>query len=169
MRFFRESVEVSRALGCQAVLLTTFREQVPSSLPPDIRHFGYAPFSQLLPRAAAFVHHGGIGTTAQALKAGVPQLIVPMAYDQPDHAARVVRLGAGLCLSTKRYRASRVVARLDRLLKDAQIKTRCAEIASRFSGTSPLERTCDLLEELGHRKERDGGLYCRREERAGRP
>ncbi len=50
----------------------------------------------LVPRLAALVHHGGIGTTAQAMRAGVPQLITPFAHDQFDNAARVERLGSHL-------------------------------------------------------------------------
>jgi rhamnosyltransferase subunit B len=49
----------------------------------------------LLPQVAALVHHGGIGTTAAALAAGIPQLIAPFAFDQFDNAARTVRLGVG--------------------------------------------------------------------------
>jgi UDP:flavonoid glycosyltransferase YjiC (YdhE family) len=63
-----------------------------------VRHCAFAPFRQLLPRCAAFVHHCGIGTTAAAVEAGCPQLVLPLAWDQNDNAARVVKLGAGMRL-----------------------------------------------------------------------
>jgi rhamnosyltransferase subunit B len=72
--YFATSVEVARALRRRAVLLTPHPEQLPRSLPAGIRHFGFVPLSTLLPRAAAIVHHGGMGTLGQALAAGVPQL-----------------------------------------------------------------------------------------------
>src|SRR6202012_1799180 len=62
---------------------------------PGRRCRAYVPLRALLPRCAALVHHGGIGTTAEALRAGVPQVIVPLAFDQFDNAARVRALGAG--------------------------------------------------------------------------
>ena len=48
------------------------------------RHFDYTPLSHVLPGAAALVHHGGIGTAAQGLASGRPQLVMPMTFDQPD-------------------------------------------------------------------------------------
>ncbi|RPJ39015.1 MAG: hypothetical protein EHM35_03255, partial [Planctomycetaceae bacterium] len=62
-------------------------------------HFPYVPLSSVLPRAAAVVHHGGIGTTGQAFAAGIPQLVVPFTDDQSDNAARVQRTGAGVTMS----------------------------------------------------------------------
>jgi len=93
--FFRTSVEACRAGGWRAILLSQFAEQLPPHLHENVRAFNYIPFSAVLRRAAALVHHGGIGTTAQALAAGVPQLLVPFAHDQPDNAVRVRRLGVG--------------------------------------------------------------------------
>ncbi len=87
--FFAAAVDACSKSGRRGMLLTRFPEQVPPPLPDGIRHFKYVPFSQVFPRAAAVVHHGGIGTTAKALAAGAPQLIMHMAHDQPDNAAHV--------------------------------------------------------------------------------
>lgn len=91
--------------SARGILLTRFPNLVPSRRPPTIRHCGFAPFRELLPPCGAVVHHGGIGTTAVALEAGCPQLILPLAWDQPDNADRVVRLGAGASLG-RRHRTS---------------------------------------------------------------
>src|SRR6185436_13395214 len=96
-------------LGRRGILLTRHREQVPDNLPREVIHIDYAPFSQLLPRCAALVHHGGIGTSAQALASGVPQLVTPFTHDQPDNAARLKRLGGAEVLPSSRYRAHRIV------------------------------------------------------------
>jgi UDP:flavonoid glycosyltransferase YjiC (YdhE family) len=74
-RFFSAAVDACQRLGRRGVLLTPFAEQVPPSLPQTVKHFDYIPFSRILPRSAALVHHGGIGTTAQGLRAGVCQIV----------------------------------------------------------------------------------------------
>ena len=94
--FYEACVQAASLLGRRALVLTRHTSNLPDSLPEYVRRVEYAPFSQLLPRAAAIVHHGGIGTVAQALSAGVPQLVVPRAHDQFDNAHRVEILEAGL-------------------------------------------------------------------------
>ncbi len=92
-RFFARALEATATLGRRALLITPFRDQLPARLPEWAHHVAYAPFSALLPRLSLLVHHGGIGTSAQALAAGIPQLVVPFAHDQFDNAARLRRLG----------------------------------------------------------------------------
>ena len=104
-------------LNRRALLLTRFTDICPR-FPPTAHHEGYAPLSRLLPRCAALVHHGGIGTLAQALAAGVPQLTMPMGFDQPDNTTRLLRLGVArwvapsqvhrrTCRAAARYAAHR--------------------------------------------------------------
>ena len=88
-RFFEVAIEVCHRLQQRGILLTRFGGQVPTNLPPDVRHFDYVPFHRLLRHAAALVHHGGVGSTAQAMAAGIPQLIAALAHDQFDNGARV--------------------------------------------------------------------------------
>jgi UDP:flavonoid glycosyltransferase YjiC (YdhE family) len=100
--FFRAAIAACRALGARGILLTKYPGLLPPRLPPTVRHCGFAPFRQLLPLCGAVVHHGGVGTTAAALEAGCPQLVLPLAWDQPDNAARVARLGVGISLGPRR-------------------------------------------------------------------
>jgi UDP:flavonoid glycosyltransferase YjiC (YdhE family) len=109
----------------------------------------YAPFSELLPRCAALVHHGGVGTMSQAMAAGVPQLVQPMSHDQPDNAERIKRMGIGDWLSVRKFTAGNVAAKLRRLLNSPDVAARCAAVAKRFEDERPLERTADLIEQLG--------------------
>jgi rhamnosyltransferase subunit B len=147
--FFRESAEACRLLGQRGLLLTKFTEQIPLSLNKDVMHVPYAPFSQLLKHCSAIVHHGGIGTTSQALRAGTPQLIVPMAHDQPDNANRVKKLGVGDSLSPKSYNANTASAKLDALIHSDATKAACAKIASRWSGAEqPFDDACRVIGEL---------------------
>ena len=146
--FFRVSAEVCRRSGRRGLFLTQFPEQLPPRLPDGVRHFDYIPFSVVLPRAAAFVHHGGIGTTAQALAAGVPQLVVPLAHDQPDNAVRVRRLEVGDFLLPKAYRVPTVIKRLNRLLGSAAVTETCRRRAGDVAANTALEQACCLIEEL---------------------
>ncbi len=90
--FYQESIQAAKLLNRRAVLLIG-KNAPPENLPDDILAVSYAPYSQIFPYACAIVHQGGIGTTAQALRAGRPTLVMPYSHDQPDNAARVERLG----------------------------------------------------------------------------
>jgi len=146
--FFRESVEACRIGRHRAMLVTQFPEQLPEDLPPGVRHFSYLPFSQIMHRCAAIVYPGGIGTMAQAIKAGIPQLIVPHGHDQPDNAFRIKRLGLGSSIYPERYKAHRVSRDLMQLTTSADVRNRCAEFSKRIDSTAAVERTCDLMEGL---------------------
>jgi len=108
----------------------------------------YVPLGSLLPWCSAIVHHGGIGTVAQALRAGIPQLITPMNFDQPTNAARVRALGAGDSVRMPRYNSRIAELKLRRLLSDASVRQRCKDLAGRFGPADPVRETCDLIEDL---------------------
>lgn len=147
-RFFRVSAEACCASGRRGLFLTQFPEQLPVPLPAGVRHFDYVPFSAVLPRAAALVHHGGIGTMAQAIAAGIPQLVVPASHDQPDNAVRVRRLALGDYLLPRAYTVRNVIDRLNRLMAPA-VKRVCQDRAAGMAGAQPLEAACRLIERLG--------------------
>ncbi|HWW29884.1 MAG TPA: nucleotide disphospho-sugar-binding domain-containing protein [Steroidobacteraceae bacterium] len=150
-RFFRESVEAAQRLGLRAMLVTNYPEQIPPNLPADIRVFGYLPFSQVLPRAALLVHHGGIGTLAQGIKAGIPHLVVPNGYDQFDSGWRIEKMGLGSSIPQTRYRARRVARTIRAILGDGNGAERRKEYASRIDGELAIARACDLIESLAPR------------------
>ncbi len=147
-RFFRTSVEACRRLNRRAVLLTRHVEQIPPDLPPTIRHFPYVPFSHIFPRAAVIVHHGGIGTSAQAMSAGVPQIVCPFTFDQLDNADRMQRLGIARTIHPNRYRPGQLMAVLEQLHSDPIAAEAARQVAQRFVGQNWIEQTCDLIEEL---------------------
>ena len=147
-RFFRESVRAAAQLGVRAMLVTNHPQQLPPRLPASVRAFGYLPFSALLPRVAFLVHHGGVGTMAQCIKAGVPQLVVPSAFDQFDNAWRVQLLGLGGNLPQTRYRSGRVTSMLRMMLDDRSLSQRCQDHAGRIDGEASLRRACELIEAL---------------------
>ena len=144
--FFKASMEASALLGRRAAFVTKFAEQLPQPLPAHVHHIDYAPFSTLLPRAAAFVHHGGIGTSAQALRAGVPQLVAPCSYDQLDNAARLARLGVSVTVPRERYNAANVANALAAVLADPAVRACAAGCAARFGTMDGIPGTIDALE-----------------------
>jgi UDP:flavonoid glycosyltransferase YjiC (YdhE family) len=117
-------------------------------LPENIAHFSFVPFSFVFPRAAAVVHHGGVGTCGQGLAAGVPQLVMAMSHDQPDNAARLERLGVGLAIKPNRFRGPVVAKQLRRLIDQPETALRCKALAMRMDARVALEATCSELESL---------------------
>lgn len=144
---FQTALQACGILGARGIFLTKHRDQLPDSLPPSVLHCPFAPFKQLFPRCAAVVHHGGIGTVANALAAGIPQLIHPICFDQPDNGARVKRLGAGDCLRTSRSNGRQVAKALDALMT-GQAGTNCRGLMRRFDRADPLAASAELVERL---------------------
>lgn len=146
--YFEAAVEACGLLGVRGLLLGRSGDQIPPVLPPGVAHADYAPFSLVLPRAAAVIHHGGIGTTAQALTAGVPQLVMPLAFDQPDNARRLERLGVARSLPPNRFTGPRVAALLGELTTSPAVASACKAAAAKLSAADPLDEACRLIEAL---------------------
>lgn len=144
--FYAESAAACQRLGLRGILVAAQRSQLPDTLPAGVVHVPYASFSELFPRSAAVVHHGGIGTLSQALRAGIPQLIRPMAYDQFDNASRASRLGVATELLPRSYRGMRLDTALRGLLANAAVRTTCEQLAVRMEGQDGLRKTCEVLE-----------------------
>jgi UDP:flavonoid glycosyltransferase YjiC (YdhE family) len=146
--FMRTAVEAAARLRRRALLLTRYPEQVPEPLAPGVRHEAYVPLSRVLPLCAALVHHGGIGTSAQGLAAGTPQLVMPFGFDQPDNAARLEQLGVGTWIVPSQFTPDRVADRLATLLTEARVHERCRRWAAAVAASRAVEDTCDLLEDV---------------------
>jgi len=146
--FYRESLEAVKKMGIRAVLLTgrDARNRPEGALPENVFVCEYAPYSELLPRGAATVHQGGVGTTAQALRSGRPMIVVPWSHDQPDNAMRVRRLGSGRMIRRAKYRAARIEAELGELLARPDYARRAAEMAARMRAEDGVRAACDGLE-----------------------
>ncbi|MDO8070878.1 glycosyltransferase [Janthinobacterium sp. SUN176] len=145
-RYFSIALDVLRRLGRRGLFLTSHAAQVPQHLPPSVMWQAYVPFAALLPRVAAVVHHGGIGTSADAFRAGIPQLIVPFAYDQFDNGWRAKRLGVGEVLLARRLSAGRMQRQLARLLAAPEVRLACGEVARRMGQGLESARLLDHVE-----------------------
>ncbi|MCI0704982.1 MAG: glycosyltransferase [Planctomycetia bacterium] len=152
--FFRMAVTACASLGMRGLLLTKHADQIPARLPPTVRHCAFAPFRQLLPHCAAVVHHGGVGTTAAALEAGCPQLILPLAWDQPDNAARVTRLGVGTSLGSRQSTTGHIIRALKRIMTP-EVRAKCQSVAMRASAVNGLEVAASWIEQFATRSPND--------------
>lgn len=149
-RFWEESMAAVAQLGVRGVLLAG-REaaaRLAAQAPAHVLVVEGAPHSLLFPRAAAVVHQCGMGTLGTAFAAGVPQLAVPYANDQPDNAWRLERLGVARSLYPQRYRAARVVAELRALRDDPRYGRRAREIAAVVNTERGVATACDVIERV---------------------
>ncbi len=144
--FYEEAAATARRLGARAVLLTGERTRLRSE--GDILVRAYAPHSLLFPRAAVIVHHGGIGTTGQALRAGKPQLVVPHMGDQADNAHRVRKMGAGLILKAQHFTARRAAPMIASLLEKAQYRAEAERIGALIRPENGAEAAAIAIEKL---------------------
>jgi UDP:flavonoid glycosyltransferase YjiC (YdhE family) len=143
-RFYDVSHAAARELGCRAVLVGSGASK-PLATGDDVFALDYAPFAELFPRAAVVVHHGGIGTTGLAMHSGRPMLVMPTAWDQPDNAARAVRLGIARTIPRPRYSTSRVASELRRLLDDSY-RQRASAVGDRIRQEDGVRTACDAIE-----------------------
>jgi rhamnosyltransferase subunit B len=146
-RFFDESAAAARLLGRRALLLIG-KNPPPANLAKQTCAVGYAPYSSVFPRSACVVHSGGVGTTAQALRAGIPQLVMPYAFDQPDNGSRVVGMGVGLSIQRQRYSAERVAHQLHQLLESGSYGDRARDVGLRIAAERGVSLACDAVERV---------------------
>ena len=146
--FFGIAIEAARRLSRRAVLLAPHQDQLPTPLPSTACAFPFVPLERLLPRAAAHVHHGGSGTVAQTLAAGIPHVTVPQTVDQVDIGWRLRRLGVSQDVHPKRFNADTLSGALRSLLDSPQVAERCRHYAARCRETDTVQIACDALEQL---------------------
>jgi rhamnosyltransferase subunit B len=127
------AAEALAEIGARGVLLVGREANVAGHARPDVAVVPFAPLSAVLARAAVIVHHGGVGTTATALRAGVPALVIPRAFDQLHHAERITALGAGRMLKWKHLDARRLAEELARLGGDPSYRTRAAALGAEIA------------------------------------
>jgi rhamnosyltransferase subunit B len=145
--FYKVSAIAAKRLGRRAVLAGASGGLGIDS--PDLLTLRYAPYSQLFPRAIVNVHQGGSGTTGEALRSGRPMLIVPYGWDQPDNAARVERLGAGLHVPRSEYTVETATAALKALLDTSRFPIRAAAVREQMAKEHGLAAACDAIEAVG--------------------
>lgn len=153
-RFYEYGARAAERLGMRAVLLigSDMRNRPRHPLPDSICIAEYAPYSALFSRAAAVIHQGGVGTTAQCLRAGKPMLIMPYSHDQPDNARRMRRLKVARTIQKRYFTPLRVAKKLRKLLESPIYSHRAELTAQRLRSENGVVAACNALEELARRK-----------------
>jgi UDP:flavonoid glycosyltransferase YjiC (YdhE family) len=148
--FYEVSAKAADRLGIRAVLLigTDARNRPSQALPDSICIAEYAPYSALFSRAALVVHQGGVGTTAQCLRAGKPMLIMPYSHDQPDNARRMKRLTVSRTIQRSSYKPAKVARKVRAMLDEPDFAARAAEVAKQIAAEDGVKTACDALEAL---------------------
>lgn len=135
--------------GQRAILYGGWGELGGGQLPENVLRIDRAPHSWLFPRMAAVVHHGGAGTTAAALRAGVPSVIVPFFADQPFWAGRVESLGVGpRPISRQQLNARRLAEAINVALRDDEMRRKAAELGRKISAEDGVGAAVPLIERL---------------------
>ena len=144
--FWRAAITAAQALGRRAILLTGKPPEELGAVPRTVKAFQYLPYSMVFPRASAIVHSAGIGTLAQALAAGRPQLIVPVAFDQPDNARRTAALGIARVVPFRKADARAMTRELAPLLTEPGYAGRAGEAGRIVSREDGARVAADALE-----------------------
>jgi rhamnosyltransferase subunit B len=146
--FFEESGRAAQIINRRAVLLYGIFNEPPKITGGKTVAFDYAPYSQIFQRAACVVHQGGVGTTSQVLRAGVPHLIMPYSHDQPDNAARCERLGVARIISRDEYKSESAAKELRELLADSSYKANAVEARKIVETEHGTKTACDAIEQV---------------------
>lgn len=139
--FYPVAVAGVAASGRRGVVVTPYADLLPRPLPDGMVHAPGLPFAALMPRAAAVVHHGGMGTLARALSAGVPQLLLAHGGDRPDNGSRLESLGLARSWTADDWSSEALAQALAGLAGTAD--RRAAPVAF----TDGAQRLADLIED----------------------
>lgn len=133
--------------GQRGLLLTGWGGLSQTDLPDDVFAMEQAPHDWLFPRMAAVVHHGGAGTTAAALRAGVPSIIVPYCFDQPLWGDQINKLGVGPGpIPRSRLSVERLAAAIEHSVSNGTMQTQAAAVGERIRTENGVERAVELIE-----------------------
>jgi UDP:flavonoid glycosyltransferase YjiC (YdhE family) len=148
--FYEVSAKAAMNLGVRAVLLigTDPRNRPTQLLPESICVAEYAPYSELFSQASLVVHQGGVGTTAQCLRAGKPMLVMPYSHDQPDNARRMRRLHVAKVIQKKSYKPAKVAHTLRAMLDEPSFAQNANAVAHQMTREDGVRTACDALEAL---------------------
>ena len=141
-------VEAVQMAGQRAILLSGWAGLGQMQLPDTIFQLAAAPHSWLFPQMAAVVHHGGAGTTAAGLRAGVPSILVPHFADQPFWGQRVASLGVGpKPILRPRLTAHKLAAAIDTAVSSQPMRHKAAELGNRIRAEDGIGQAVKIIEQ----------------------
>ncbi|MBI3812228.1 MAG: glycosyltransferase [Nitrospirae bacterium] len=144
--FFRIAMAAAKEFGQRAILITGSPPSADFNSPETVKEFSYLPYSHVFPHASVNVHPGGIGTLSQALAAGRPMLVTPVAFDQPDNARRASRLGIARVLPFQKVTVRKLTDHLTVLLANRGCRDKADRVGRQIRSENGAQRACDLVE-----------------------
>jgi UDP:flavonoid glycosyltransferase YjiC (YdhE family) len=144
--FYKTVVDACSQVGRPAILVSPHRNHIPADLPANVTWTPQAPFGELFRKASLIVHHGGIGTAAYGVAAGVPQIVMPMRWDQFDNGNRLQRLGVAQMLSAKATGAVTLRDTMTSMLQSRRVADRCRYWQSRVDLESGVRKSVEAIE-----------------------
>lgn len=148
LSYYVTSIESILACDARALVINAPENFAFAEQRDEVLHLPFAPFSEVFPACAAVIHHGGIGTIAQCLRAGVPSLVVPGGVDQPFNAAQVVQRKAGRWIPRKHYTMRRAEHALKALLTTPDYGKRVREIQAQILQEDGVATLCSAVEQI---------------------
>lgn len=154
-RLALQALELS---GQRGVLLTGWGGLRRQAAPATVYFVDDVPHTWLFPKMAALVHHGGAGTTGAGLRAGVPNLITPLApNDQPAWAERVVKLGVGPRLPRRKALTAETLATaILTAVNDQAMRARAAGLGQALRAEDGVAKAVAIVEQHAARLPRNG-------------
>jgi UDP:flavonoid glycosyltransferase YjiC (YdhE family) len=146
--WYPAAVAAVAATGRPGIVVCRYRDLLPERLPPGVHWFPALPFATLMPEVAAVLHHGGILTSARAIRSGTPQVVLAHGVDRPDNARRLHRLGLAEWLPAARWTTTDIAALLRRVLTEPGYRQRADELAPGTDSDTALDTACQALEAL---------------------
>jgi UDP:flavonoid glycosyltransferase YjiC (YdhE family) len=146
--YYRAAVEACQVLGRPGLLVTQHEALIPQRLPKEVHWFNYLSFAEVMPRSAAVIHHGGIGTIGQAFASGIPQVALASGNDRPYNAMCLERTGVGVFLPPPRWQSETIALALQQLITSPQVQKHCQALAQRIQASDPLASACKVIESL---------------------
>jgi len=144
--FYEHAVKTLTTLKLRGILLIGPEKNRPARLPESILAVPYAPYGLLMPRVRAVVHQCGVGTLSHTLRAGVPSVVCPFAFDQPNNARRLEALGvASFVLPYQR--SHHFIAAALMLLLRGNATLHAQRLGKLVRAEDGPARACDILEE----------------------
>jgi sterol 3beta-glucosyltransferase len=134
----------------RGILLSGWGGMRADDLPGSVFMLDSVPFSWLFPRMAAVVHHGGAGTTAAGLRAGVPSIVIPFFADQPFWGQRVANLGVGPEPISKRKLSVDLLSQaIHTAVYDQDMRQRAVELGAKIQTEEGIANAVAVIEKLG--------------------
>lgn len=145
--FYEVAAKACELLNFAGIAVMQHSSQLPKHCHSCVSWIGILPFRKLMKHIRAVIHHGGLGTLACALEAGIPQLVLPKGADRPDNAYRLQRLGVAEFLPPPKWQPEVVAEALMRLVSSPVVAEKCTIVADRLRGEDGAEAACQVIEQ----------------------